>query len=104
ELTQDTVTGLVNRKYFINELRRLLEDQNAQGGWLLLFRQRDLADINKVMTRANVDEWLLSLSQQLQGVIDRSDLTAPITLARLNGSDFVLLVPDPDASALQALT
>lgn len=104
ELNQDAVTGLVNRKYFINELRRLLENQNAQGGWLLLFRQRDLADINKVMTRANVDEWLLSLSQQLQDVIDQSDLTAPITLARLNGSDFVLLVPDPDTNVLQELT
>lgn len=92
ELNQDAVTGLVNRKYFINELRRQLEKNHGYGGWLFLFRQRDLAEINRVMARGNVDDWLRSLSQQLQQEIAQYNGTAQLTLARLNGSDFVLLI------------
>lgn len=91
ELNQDEVTGLVNRKYFINELRRQLGDADSPQGWLFLFRQRDLAAINKVMMRTNVDEWLRSLSQQLQSLIAGYSTNAYLCLARLNGSDFVLL-------------
>lgn len=96
ELNQDEVTGLVNRKYFVNELRRQLEQGSSPAGWLLLFRQRDLAAINKVMTRANVDEWLRSLSQQLQALLSQYPSSAGLNLARLNGSDFVLLMPNLD--------
>lgn len=63
ELNQDAVTGLVNRQYFINELRRQLENAQSSAGWLFIFRQRDLAEINRVMARSHVDEWLRSLSQ-----------------------------------------
>ena len=92
ELNLDAVTGLVNRKYFINDLRRQLESEQGQGGWIFLFRQRDLAAINKVITRANVDEWLQSLSQQIQDVLKQySQDSVHLSLARLNGSDFAIL-------------
>lgn len=95
ELNQDFVTGLVNRKYFVNELRRQLESSEEQSaGWLLLFRQRDLAEINRVMARANVDDWLQSLSAQLQELIAQYQGPGQLILARLNGSDFVVLAKE----------
>lgn len=103
ELNQDEVTGLVNRKYFINELRRQLEQNSLNKGWLLLFRQRDLAAINKVMTRANVDEWLRSVSQQIQTLVAQYPKSAGLSLARLNGSDFALLMPSLDEPQRQQL-
>lgn len=103
EVNRDAVTGLVNRKYFINELRHQLENTKAGSGWLFLFRQRDLAEINRVMARNNVDDWLQSLGQQLQQLLNQYGGDAQLTLARLNGSDFVLLVKGLEAEAMQQL-
>ena len=105
ELNQDPITGLVNRKYFINELRKQVEERQVQGGWLLLFRQRDLAEINRVMTRANVDDWLKSLSQQLQESLShyQTQTECMLRLARLNGSDFAVLGVGLNAEQTQQL-
>ena len=103
ELNQDEVTQLANRKYFINELRRSLERTDTESGWLILFRQRDLAEINRMMLRNNVDEWLQSMSQQITAVLQQSSLHALITFARLNGSDFVVLVRNADQAQVQQL-
>lgn len=96
ELNQDAVTGLVNRQYFINELRRQLENAQSSAGWLFIFRQRDLAEINRVMARSHVDEWLRSLSQQLQDLVQQYQPQGQIELARLNGSDFVMMAALPE--------
>ena len=104
ELNQDAVTGLVNRKYLVNELRRHLEASQGLSGWLFLFRQRDLAEINRVMARNNVDEWLRSLSGQLQTLLNSFETTrGQFTLARLNGSDFVVMATGVDAETMQRL-
>ena len=103
ELNQDPVTGLANRKYFINEFRRELtapQDDEPRlparlanpGGHILVFRQRDLADINRHMPRDFTDQWLRSISQRVQEMLRANDINH-FVLARLNGSDFVLLLP-----------
>jgi len=101
ELNQDPVTHLANRKYVINELRAWLEEQRS--GWVLVFRLRDLAEINRVLVRSLVDDWLLSLGQQLQLRVQSAAGQAQHVLGRLNGSDFVLLIEDVDAAVLQSL-
>lgn len=103
ELNQDTVTGLVNRKYFVNELRRHVDSASTTAGWLFLFRQRDLAEVNRVMVRANVDEWLRSLSTQLQKILEPYAEQGVFTLARLNGSDFVVLAEGLSKEAMTTL-
>lgn len=98
ELNQDPVTGLPNRKYFVNEFRRALETRPAagtsrvDGGHVLVFRQRDLADLNRHMPREFIDQWLRAACERIQGTLKRMHVAAPM-LARLNGSDFALLLP-----------
>lgn len=98
ELNQDPVTGLPNRKYFVNEFRRALESRPAagtsriDGGHVLVFRQRDLADLNRHMPREFIDQWLRAACDRIQGTLKRANIAAPM-LARLNGSDFALLLP-----------
>jgi len=94
ELNQDPVTGLPNRKYFVNEFRRALEDPAAKrGGHVLVFRQRDLADLNRHMPREFIDQWLRAACERIQGTLKSLNVAAPL-LARLNGSDFALLLPN----------
>ncbi|OAE50347.1 diguanylate phosphodiesterase [Achromobacter xylosoxidans] len=98
ELNQDPVTGLPNRKYFVNEFRRALDTRAAagtsriDGGHVLVFRQRDLADLNRHMPREFIDQWLRTACERIQGTLKRMHVAAPM-LARLNGSDFALLLP-----------
>ncbi|WP_313619419.1 LapD/MoxY N-terminal periplasmic domain-containing protein [Achromobacter sp.] len=98
ELNQDPVTGLPNRKYFVNEFRRALESRSAagtpriDGGHVLVFRQRDLADLNRHMPREFIDQWLRAACERIQGTLKRMHVATPM-LARLNGSDFALLLP-----------
>jgi EAL domain-containing protein (putative c-di-GMP-specific phosphodiesterase class I)/GGDEF domain-containing protein len=103
EVNRDPVTRLPNRRYFVNELRRALggdTGQAASHGHVLLFRQRDLQALNADMTRANVDEWLTGIGQRVGEILATqaaSGAYPPGTpggqLARLNGSDFVVLLP-----------
>ncbi|MEQ4619497.1 MAG: LapD/MoxY N-terminal periplasmic domain-containing protein [Corticimicrobacter sp.] len=107
ELHTDAVTGLATRRYFVNELRRLLQaggagDESALPditGHALVFRLRDLAAINQQMTRVQTDEWLRSVAQAL-AVQVRDNGVKGAVLARLNGSDLALLLPG--VSALEA--
>ena len=95
ELNQDAVTGLANRKYFINELRRLLEQSTpgqGEGGHVMLFRQCDLQAINQGMSRPVVDHWLRNMGQLVLEVL-RERLGQDAWLARLNGSDFAFVLP-----------
>lgn len=100
EVNRDPVTRLPNRRYFVNELRRALNGdagEAATHGHVLLFRQRDLQALNTGMTRANVDEWLTTIGQQIGTVLAAQGSAAPRhpagQLARLNGSDFVVFMP-----------
>ncbi len=95
ELNQDAVTGLANRKYFINELRRMLEQSapgHEVGGHVMLFRQCDLQGINQTMSRQVVDQWLRNMGQLVLEVL-RERLGPQAWLARLNGSDFAFILP-----------
>ncbi|ARP86992.1 bifunctional diguanylate cyclase/phosphodiesterase [Bordetella genomosp. 9] len=122
EVNQDPVTGLANRKYFINEFLRALEagarmpqrtgqaapsrgsngsagasadasaEADADRGHVLVFRQRDLAAINRHMPREFVDQWLAGLGQRVAALVEQMQLNHTL-IARLNGSDFALLMP-----------
>src|SRR5690606_20506640 len=81
----------------------------AAHGHVLIFRQRDLAAINARHDRIQADAWLRSVGDGVKHVLEANpDPDRPMPqLARLNGSDFVVLLPGydgPDTSDLiQAL-
>lgn len=98
ELNHDMVTGVPNRRYFINELHRALQPNGdpvsaSLSGYVLLARQRDLAAMAAALPRADVDAWLRTMGERLQEVLaEFPDTTSH--LGRLNGSDFAVLLPD----------
>ena len=59
---------------------------------MLVFRQRDLADLNRHMPREFIDQWLRAACERIQGSLKSLHVANPL-LARLNGSDFALLLP-----------
>lgn len=95
ELNRDPVTGLANRAYFFNELKRRLRDDSRQGavsGYVLLVRQRDMARLQNQTDRADLDDWLRLLGRRLTEVLQDYP-GAHAVPARLNGADFVVLFP-----------
>lgn len=97
EATQDHLTGLANRDYFMNQLTSALADDDAPaGGSLIMLRLADLAGINRRGGRENADEVLRRLGTCLQGLACSHPHASA---ARLNGSDFALLLPGDDDPA-----
>lgn len=92
ELNQDPITGLANRKYFLNELGRVLQTESANPGHVLMMRIRDLGGINAANNRHDVDAWLRSMAQAMQAWAQAAG--PGVQVARLNGSDFAALMPD----------
>lgn len=94
EATRDAITRLANRKTFFDVFRAILRNDSPRAhGHVLIFRQRDMAEINRSMLHEGTDQWLRLTAAQLQHLI--TELGGPRTLlARLNGSDFAALLPD----------
>jgi len=107
EATLDSLTGLANRAFFLNQLDAALSDDDAAPtGSLLLLRLADLAGINRRAGRETADALLRRLGATLQELAaDKPGAAA----ARLNGADFALLLPgvqdpsQPAAALLDAL-
>ncbi len=101
EINRDPVTRLPNRRYFVNELRRALNGDVGEAGshgHVLLFRQRDLHALNASMTRSEVDAWLTKIGREIEEVLAAQKSPGEYPqgsgqLARLNGSDFAVLMP-----------
>ena len=104
EATQDNLTGLANRAYFMNQLDAALKDDDAApSGSLLILRLSDLAGINKRAGREAADEVLRRIGKAMSEIVSKNPGAAP---ARLNGADFALLLPgldDPTAPAEKLL-
>ena len=95
ELELDTVTRLPNRKRFLSALRAALQrgapDAAGGHGHVLMFRQRDLAAINRRMPRRLTDQWLRGVAERVRTQVEQPGEGK--LLARLNGSDFAVLLP-----------
>lgn len=91
EANQDSLTGLANRAFFMNQLAAALSDDDAAAsGSLVLLRLADLAGTNKRAGREMADELLRRLGLTLNGLAAEKPNAAA---ARLNGADFALLLP-----------
>ncbi|HET8703942.1 EAL domain-containing protein [Castellaniella sp.] len=95
ELNRDPVTGLANRSYFLNELKRMLRDDSRQGavsGYVLLVRSRDMGRLQNETERQELDDWLRLLGRRIIELLNETPQARALP-ARLTGSDFVVLFP-----------
>jgi len=119
ELNRDETTGVANRRYFLNEFRRALgqddgtaeantpsaHTQNHTHGHVLILHLHDLAGINRHAGRRPTDQWLTATCQRLDELLQTPDSPCPQPLlARLNGADFAVLLPESDRSSATKLS
>ena len=87
----DPLTGLPNRRFFMATLDGFLASDAAPTAFgLLLLRLRNLQGMNQRIGHAATDNVLQALGQILQSYPRRIDRCC---VGRLNGADFVLLLP-----------
>ncbi|MGE0012022.1 MAG: LapD/MoxY N-terminal periplasmic domain-containing protein [Azoarcus sp.] len=88
---EDALTGLFERRQFLNVLGAQLVDHDAPtGGALLIARVGDLSELNRTRGREFVDTLLRALADALRSQIGEQ----PTWIAgRLNGSDLAVLAP-----------
>ena len=98
-LNQDGVTGLANRRYFINELRRALAGEKSASavshGHVFIARIRNLSLLSQSASHEALDVWLRGCATRLKEVFLDSGMPRGL-VGRLNGSDFAALAPLTD--------
>jgi predicted signal transduction protein with EAL and GGDEF domain len=94
QVQEDSLTGLLERRQFLNALAARLNDPEGPAhGALLILRVSRLAKLNHDHGRAATDQLLQTLARVLSGETDENTIGG-----RLNGSDLALIAP-PDADA-----
>lgn len=100
EATQDPLSGLANRAFFMNQLTAALADEDAAAhGSVLILRLSDLAGINKRSGREAADEVIRRIGRQCALLIAEH---RPAAAGRLNGADFALLLGNVDDPRMAA--
>ncbi len=95
----DSLTGLANRRHFMDLLQARLEDEHCGGG-ILLLQIDDLAAINQRQGYAAGDRLLQAVARHMRACVEgRPD----VTLAHLSGGDFAVLYEGAGPAALREL-
>jgi diguanylate cyclase (GGDEF)-like protein len=98
----DGLTGVGNRRAFTLALDNLLADSEHQpSGYLLLVRLSSLAQVNREFGAANGDAYIKSVCEILNKQASEPDTS--LSVFRINGADFALLLEDTDPTHCQQL-
>lgn len=99
DLQHDRVTGALNRDVFMGRLASLLcSDEARATGLMVMVRVQALEQLNEQLGHQTTDSLLRELVIQLSKLDEASE---EALVGRLNGSDFMLLLPlEEDTSAL----
>ncbi|MBX9706031.1 MAG: EAL domain-containing protein [Gammaproteobacteria bacterium] len=90
-VNRDSVTGLLNRSFFMGRLTGILNDEDRSShGFLLVIRLKDLAVLNQNLGRQKTDQLLNQIAACLTHWDEQGE---EWIAARLNGSDFALVTP-----------
>ena len=89
----DVLTGLGNRRWFVDELQRMAGEHSAVA--VALLNLRGFRGVNEQLGQAMGDVLLVEVADRL-----RADLPQEAIIARLAGDEFAVAVPDNDLSVL----
>jgi len=108
EANHDPLTGLANRELFMGDLRAAMQDtQSAPDGAMILVRLLDLNGLNHRLGRDRVNTLIRTagtiLGEALNEHVEHDEHAKPVTLARLNGSDFGVLMSQQDGEGCDSL-
>ncbi len=94
----DPATGVANREQFFRLLNaRLSNDDQSISDALVLMRITGLEALNAKLGRARTDQWIKQIIDDIQAQLDQqADHYSQCVVARLNGSDFVVLAEDTE--------
>jgi EAL domain-containing protein (putative c-di-GMP-specific phosphodiesterase class I)/GGDEF domain-containing protein len=96
----DELTGLFNRRQFMNLLDAALSTEDGQGGALAIARVVDLAALNRRLGRTATDRLLQDIGERF---VKLGHAAPGREAGRLNATDFALLAVDgSDVAALAA--
>lgn len=99
----DGLTGVGNRRAFTLAIDNLLADNEHQpSGYLLLVRLSSLAQVNREFGAANGDAYIKSVCEILNKQASEPD--TPLSVFRVNGADFALLLEDTDPEHCKQLS
>jgi predicted signal transduction protein with EAL and GGDEF domain len=90
EANYDAVSGLPNRGFFMTQLKEALHTEETAFGAFMLLRVADLMGVNNRHGRIGTDKMIKSIAAVLKEYADAMENSQ---VARLNGSDFALLIP-----------
>jgi len=96
QANHDSLTGLPNRKCFVEALKSNLVKSKLQKKNLtvLLIDLNGFKDINDTLGHQIGDKLLIKVGSRLKNILRRDD-----TIARLGGDEFAIFLPDSDQSS-----
>ncbi len=101
-LYYDTVTKLFNRRYLMLKLPELLQlETKHDGGSIVLVALSGAELLNKHLGRREADEFFCALAEIF---MQQSQSVEQKIIARVNGTEFTLMLPDCDASVSVAIS
>ncbi|WP_426107868.1 bifunctional diguanylate cyclase/phosphodiesterase [Massilia sp. TSP1-1-2] len=101
EANTDPLTGLANRHHFMQQMGEVLAVEDGAHGSLILLRLSHLADLNRQLGHKATDAMLAAIGERFDA---QAQLHADGFAARLNGSDFALVLRGAEPHAVaQAL-
>lgn len=98
QATHDALTGLPNRRYLLDHLRRIVQDAGTQGESvsILLMDLDGFKDINDRLGHQVGDGVLQEVARRLGAVLRDSDV-----VARLGGDEFAMVLPSTERKNVQ---
>jgi diguanylate cyclase (GGDEF)-like protein len=97
ESRHDGLTGLANRRLFVERLQLALEDPGASVG-LIYLDLDDFKTVNDLLGHGHGDAVLAIVGERLSSALRRGD-----DVARLGGDEFAVILRDTDDDGLRAI-
>ena len=90
----DSVTDMPNRGFFMTQLKEALHTEETAFGSFVMLRVADLIGVNKRHGRQGADQMIKAIAAILKRYSEGMENSQ---VARLNGSDFAILIPSDNA-------